>query len=686
MRPGRFTQIQKYRQNRDVYSGIPSGINADDYDIVLSKCGDTQKSFFAKWNLNTTQTFAIDPNSVDQVGCIHTSQGLEFDYCGVIIGNDLRYENGKVITDKTQNANTDGFSGIHKASTTVELADELIRNTYKVLLTRGQKGCYIFCEDKALADHILKMLHLSYADAVDNLTPSQKIGLDTLLLGRNCFVTGEGGTGKSFLIDRFTKTVRGVKKILKCAPTGIAAEHIGGVTLHKAFRIPALPSVKTRNDEVYGKVIEDIAKYDVVIIDEISMCRIDLFEYVMRAIDEASKKRERPIQIVLCGDFFQLPPVVPEAEAAILEQYYGTKEGFAFESSEWEKHGFTFIDLKENVRQGSNADPAALEFMENLNNLRAHRNEAQTLAYFNGKAQKTKFTDTVTELHATNAEVDKHNAECLGRLPGEKFVYNAVIDGDFPSDQYPAEKTICLKVGAKVMLLINDKNGDYQNGSVGTVKKCFSDGVIVSVNGRDAYVVPHKYEAFKSPVWDPAQNTVSQDKYDGSFAQLPLRLAYAMTVHKSQGQTFGKINFDPVGNGSEGLQNGQLYVALSRLTDIGGLYLYHQIRPEDWKTSQKVLAFYSAGSGSVSTAAPIDYRLDDVVILKNVPMTFGNVIKNVRVSLKENGITPDAKAVFDYLTGVLAVTKKKVYFGHFPNIAFENAQTLYEAYISKLEA
>lgn len=358
-------------------------INSDirlNNDIIIG-------NFAAKWNLANDNTWIVSPKSFDQVGCIHTSQGLELDYCGVIIGKDLRYENNKLIVDKNQIARSDRTSGIRTCKND-ELAKKLILNTYRTLLTRGQKGCYIFCEDVGLSKHICEILGCGYSDNENMLTDSQKKGLTVLKSGKNCFVTGEAGTGKSYLISRFVNELQCSKRILRCAPTGIAAKNIHGCTIHRAFQPPMLPTVIGKDVVANEIIIKKISRYDIIIIDEISMCRIDLFEYVMHTINEANKNREVPIQIVLCGDFFQLPPVLTYKEKEILEKIYNTSEGFVFESPLWGECITCRINLTENVRQGTCKEKKSGEFIKYLNNIRSHQNEEDTLNYFNNKTKK----------------------------------------------------------------------------------------------------------------------------------------------------------------------------------------------------------------------------------------------------------------------------------------------------------
>lgn len=195
------------------------------------------------------------------------------------------------------------------------------------------------------------------------------------------------------------------------------------------------------------------------------------------------------------------------------------------------------------------------------------------------------------EIHTINDAVDQYNNEEIKKMMGKSYIYNAKVTGDIPCDKYPNAISIELKPGSKVMFLKNDRNNIYQNGTFGIVKECFNDGVIVSIGEEDVYITPYEEDIPDDPIIVDETKKIVQ-KYIGKFKQIPLRLAYAITVHKSQGQTFEYVNFDPKGDKDNILEVGQLYVALSRAKTIDGLFLYNCIDKDAWNTSSKVKRFY----------------------------------------------------------------------------------------------
>lgn len=412
----------------------------------------------------------------------------------------------------------------------------------------------------------------------EELNGEQKRALNRMMGGENIFLTGEAGTGKSFLLRCFIEQVQH-KNVVICAPTGIAAIQIGGATIHRTFGAklgPVAPTVKIKRTN------EAIDVADIIIIDEISMCRFDLFEYVCRYIQKSQKLSNRKKQLVVCGDFYQLPPVMTSEDRNNLEELWGeekVRNGFAFMAPAWKEMNFCNIVLKKVMRQKD-----APDFLENLNKIR--HGDASVVKWFNEHAASEEQEGIY--LYGINANVCRKNEEEISQLREEIHKYFGE-NHDFGKD-LPTNEVLELCVGAKVMGVINDSEDKFQNGSLGVVRKIKSNSVIVDFdNGKTVEVKPHTWEAEEYYVEkdETTGNPILKTRACGKFTQLPLKIAFAVTIHKSQGQTYTSANINPYC-----FTHGQLYVALSRVPDIHKLHLLSRIKPSDVKVSQEVNHFF----------------------------------------------------------------------------------------------
>lgn len=426
------------------------------------------------------------------------------------------------------------------------------------------------------------------------LNKGQKQALNVLNSGRNVFLSGEAGTGKSFVLNHFLKQNR-YKNILITAPTGIAAININGSTLHRVFKVPIEPISPTK---AVLKTSETIQKADIIVIDEISMCRFDCFEYVAKAIKLAEKEAQAkenakalrlrkepsalpPKQVIVVGDFFQLPPVITEKDRNVLDNYWNKimqiGNGFAFQAPMWNEFNFVTVILTEQMRQKDNFD-----FVTNLNKIR--KGDKEALKWFNTNANKKKQKGIY--LCATNKSAEQINIQESAKIKQKPYIYHAEISGNVLETDKATSDTLELKIGMQVMSLMNDNENRYQNGTLGIIKKLTDDSVIVAFEDEIVEIIPHKWEIIDYKI---IENKVEKVVI-GTFKQLPLKIAYAITIHKSQGQTYESANISPYCFAA-----GQLYVALSRLKSIEKLHLMSEIKPEYLITSQDVLNFYEHG-------------------------------------------------------------------------------------------
>lgn len=426
------------------------------------------------------------------------------------------------------------------------------------------------------------------------LNDKQTKAYNAVMKGENVFITGPGGTGKSYLLDQIQRGLdHAEKEYIVCAPTAAAALLVGGVTINRAFNLPAGPAINGVKMKIRASAPEILKRADVVIIDEISMCRIDIFDAVAKSIKKVERSEHKKIQLVVIGDFCQLPPVLSEdsGERNLLTRYYGEDvgRGYAFQSKEWKKFHFTPIILDQVVRQLDST------FIKHLNEARF--GNLDCLPYFVKNCSTERFEDGIY-ISGTRSSVDEINARKLREIQGYQKDYPAGVTGVVRDSDFIVAQNLQLKVGARVYIAINDPHGEYVNGSLATVTHLNDDEILVKQDELPYLTIITRH------TWKIYNYIVNEDgnieKIEtGSYEQFPLRLAYAITTHKSQGASFNKVNLDPYS-----WDVGQLYVALSRVRSIDGLYIKGGIKPEYLLTDKDVLEFYGMISGTAVKKTP----------------------------------------------------------------------------------
>ncbi|WP_295123945.1 AAA family ATPase [uncultured Chitinophaga sp.] len=418
---------------------------------------------------------------------------------------------------------------------------------------------------------------------------------------RLVYLTGKAGTGKTTFLKYLRKNT--VKNTVVLAFTGVAAINAGGQTINSFFGIPFgpfvpndrrlrkfVPAGEADKSTIYNhfqykkETLEIIHSLELLIIDEISMVRCDMLDVVDRLLRVFRKREYEPfggVQVVLIGDTFQLPPIADKEQWDILKPFY--ESPFFFSSGVIKRHEPVYIELKKIYRQSDQ------EFIDLLNSVRVAEVGQEELNLLNSKYDPT-FTpgsDTNYITLAThNAIVASTNSTKLAELKAPMQVFEAVVTGTFPESTMPTEKELQLKEGAQIMLIKNDKSGGYYNGKLATIKT-IEDGKITAefAGGRKILLEKQVWSNIRY-TWNEKDKRIEEETV-GTFTQYPIKLAWAITVHKSQGLTFDHVIAD-VG---KAFAPGQVYVALSRCTSLDGLVLKTRIDASAIKTAPEVLEF-----------------------------------------------------------------------------------------------
>lgn len=395
---------------------------------------------------------------------------------------------------------------------------------------------------------------------------------------RNIFLTGKAGTGKTTFLRHLQQTSH--KRMIVVAPTGVAAINAGGVTIHSFFQIAPglfLPGTNINRDQKskYGfskHKINILRTLDLLVIDEISMVRCDLLDAI-DAVLRRYQDRYKPfggVQLLLIGDLQQLAPVATSEEWALLQQH-GYTTPYFFGSQALRQTNYTTIELKHVYRQADET------FINLLNCIRENRLDQATLALLNSRYKpnfKPKDNDRYITLTTHNYQAQEINQEHMQMLTTEPVVFQAKIQGEFPEMSYPTDLALTLKIGAQVMFCKNDSSveKEYYNGKIGRITQIANGDVWVECIAEDGFtqdirVSPQEWENTKYET--NAETGEITEKVIGRFTQIPLRTAWAITIHKSQGLTFDRC----IINAGHAFSAGQVYVALSRCRTLEGLVL-----------------------------------------------------------------------------------------------------------------